>query len=182
MGEQQTSGDMSGPRAEKECPFCCERIDARARRCPYCRMQQTRWAIVLHPGFLAAAFAALIVGVACILAGVGLPLLRGLSGPVSAPPGLSVAESRLTVEDGARGPVVVIVGSLRNDGKADWENASLEGTVTDRQGRLVAVLDAGVSAIAAGQWRHFRMEAPALLPPDRYVDHAVRVVCARRSR
>ena len=58
---------MSEPRAEKECPFCCERVDERARRCPHCRTQQTRWAIALHPAFTAAFFLVILVMGAVIL-------------------------------------------------------------------------------------------------------------------
>ena len=174
---------MSEPRAEKECPFCCERVDERARRCPHCRTQQTRWAITLHPAFTAAFFLAFLVMGGVILAVLYISIASpGESSLVPAPAGLRVANSALTLDKGPNGPVAIVAGSISNDGKTDWESVEVEGTVVDKDGRLVDVFDNSVPFMHAGQRKDFRMGGPAYLPPDRYARATVKVLFARKTR
>jgi hypothetical protein len=176
-----TSGEMTEPRAEKECPFCCERIDARARRCPHCRMQQTRWAILLHRGFLVAGLVAILGMFAWLIAAMYSSFPKAGAPPVANPPRLVVTDTRLSVEQGAKGPLAVIAGTLSNKGKTAWYGVDLQGTVTDKDGKLADVLETSVDSLPAGAQRIFRMGGPALLPADRYVNCSVGVASARRS-
>jgi len=172
---------MSEPRAEKECRFCRERIDARARRCPHCRMQQTRWAILLHPGLILAGFLVIVAMFGWMIADMSASFAFGRGAPVARPPGLVVTDTHLGVEEGAKGPVDVITGTVSNDGETSWEDVSLAAVVTDKADDPVEVLETRVDSLPAGEQRTFRMEGPALLPADRYVHHTVRVVSARKG-
>lgn len=171
---------MNEDRETKECRFCREQIDARARRCPHCRMQQTKWAFTFHPAVLAAGWLLLL-----LVLGFWAITVTGWLGSgraVQLPEQLDVVQSQMVFEDAAPDPFVAVVGIIRNTGHVAWRQVQVEVQFFDGEGHLVdTVTDVLFNGhIGSGNERGFRVSGQPYLSRERYASHRVVIRSARR--
>lgn len=174
---------MTQERQTKLCRTCYEPIDQRAKKCPYCRMQQTRWAIAFHPAVVAAAVLVCLLLLAALAFGLMGPLRKGEDfakhqGEVE------VLKSEMLYDALEDHRIVGVVGELKNNSDIPWERVQIEVQFMDQEGRLIdTVTDVLFSGeIRPGATRFFRASQPAYLPKERYASYEVRVTGARDAR
>jgi len=169
---------MSNEQQRRTCSECYEPMDARARVCPHCGRIQWRRA---WPRMLAGFVPVLLLGVT-LMAWGGWMKHRLMSSPN--PEGLAayagqikVTESRMEFGQSSDGPVVLVVGMLRNDSDIAWGNVKLDVRFFDPQGRLidVNVRDYYLSAIRPRGEMAFKLRGPADLPRQSYARYEVSV-------
>ena len=173
---------MDGERTEKPCRYCLEPIDARAKRCPHCRSQQTSWAYVLHP----AVPALLMLLPLVVFAAFGI-FIRQSFGPGK---DFGRYERQLVAvdtqmehgeEDGS--PVIRVSGSLQNNSRIRWEDVETECRFMNAEGRLIDVNnDVHTFTVRPGQSRSFLIIHPPHLPVEDYAGYEVSVRWAKEAK
>ncbi len=135
---------MTETRATKTCGSCFQEIDARALVCPHCRSPQTRRKVWMrrHPvvtGLLVVlGFYALIIPMAMFMEHA----TRSLSPRTDLEPfdgQVSVASSKMVFGQSKDGPVICVIGMLKNDSDLAWKRVELEVQFYDPAGELIDV-------------------------------------------
>lgn len=162
----------------KECPICCEVINARAKKCPHCQHWQSRvHTIVLHPAF------GIVFGMLplSLIYAAGAWLLhravnaesRDFTPHVGE---MTVLESKISFFGNDEEPRVMTVGSLRNDSPYAWSNLELDVKYFDSGSRLIdAASDKTYKTVPAGSELAFAVTSPAHQPVETYASHEVTV-------
>ena len=176
---------MSETRKVKLCPSCYEAMDERARRCPHCLRWQTKSALLFSSGLLWFALIVLTAGILPMLLGrmvmkrlwpaEGYPLYDGQ---------IEVTESQMLFGESKEGPVVFVVGRLRNNSDVTWKDIDVQAVFLDESGSLVNVETAwqyGHHILPRGE-SAFKVRGPADLPRGRYAKHKVAVTGAEDAR
>ena len=174
---------MGEQRATMECRFCRDAIDARAERCPHCRMPQTKWAFSFHPASVLVLEVLLFATLAALMFGVTRPFRKGADFTRYRDL-LTVFDTHMIQGETAGGPTLGVAGWLRNGSSVTWEDVALEVQFFDRDGTLVDVATTGTG----GNWvepngeRAFRAECEQYLPVERYASFKVFVRSAKEAR
>jgi len=176
---------MSETKKTKLCRTCYEEIDERARRCPHCLAWQTTRAFLFGSQFLwlpVLVLAAWFMPVLMARALVG-PFFR--SGTYVVYDGqIEVTESRMLFGDTKDGPVVFVVGRLKNNSDIGWDDIELQAQFFDESHALVNVeaeSHYGRHIMPRGE-SAFKVRGPADLPRERYARYAVMVTGAVDAR
>ena len=172
---------MSDDRPTKSCSECCEPMDAAARFCPHCgHMQwQRNWrrlALSLAPIVF---FMVIMMVWAARWEHAFRP--QGLATYAGQ---IKVAESRMEFGQSPQGPVVLVVGMLKNESDTAWRGMELQARFFDPQGKLidVAVKDSFFSSIQPRGEVAFKLRGPADLPRENYARCEVLVHSAEDAR
>jgi hypothetical protein len=135
---------MTDSRTPKTCLTCFSEIDSRALVCPRCRYPQTPCRAWMKRHFLLTAlFAFLLICAAFISFGFVMefvfpsPITRQNLTPFNGQ--ITVASSRMTFGQSLAGPVVCVVGILKNDSDVAWKGLGLEAQFYDPAGKLLDV-------------------------------------------
>jgi len=176
---------MSEARKVKLCPSCYEAMDERARRCPHCLRWQTKSALLFGSPWLRFL---LLMLLACwfplLVIRAALRPLWPFEGYALYDGQIEVIESQMLFGESKEGPVVFVVGRLRNNSDVTWKDMHVEAVFLDESGSLVNV---------ETQWQYGRHIAPrgesafkvrglADLPRERYAKHKVTVTGAEDAR
>ena len=160
----------------KACPLCCERINAKARKCPHCQhFQNKRTLLAYHPAVAIAPLA--IMMAACLLM-----LTRALDPGESFQAHIQqvhVLHYDMQFGELKNGPTVTVVGTIENDSKIAWKEGVIEVRFYDKDHKLadvkqqrdyMGVLPTGISA--------FKVSMPREFAPEKYVSCEVGVIWA----
>lgn len=173
---------MGAERPERTCRFCYEPIDARAKRCPHCRMQQTRWAWMGHP----VVWMALVLGLLAWLVAMTVSVRRDITNRRTLTPyegQLVVTDSRLEHGGDDDSPVVLVYGELQNNSPVRWKDIETECRFLDAAGQLIDVGNSELMiTVPPGKTRYFLINHSAALPPDSYVSHEISVRWAKEAK
>ena len=177
---------MTDQAPRKTCNVCYSEIDARARTCPHCGHPQTRLAgwLARHPSF-PSALPVLFVVVVMLLFGF---LVRRLfdHGADFRPhrDQIRVISSEVFFEQGDDGPIVYVVGKLKNEGDVPWGDFRLEVQFLDSSGKLFDIARdlADDAPVLPHDEMGSKMKARRDFPEDRYASHQVFVRFARDAR
>ena len=175
---------MDEPRDIKRCRWCRSEIDARAPRCPFCAAAQSSWQWLTYPYAVALAMPlwALIVTAFMTWAFLAMPArLLDTGEPYTEHAGeLRVVESRIEHGRGDGGPLVLLVGRLRNEGRQTWAYPRVNVAFLDGEGALVdarTVLPFD-RQLRPGQEAAFQAVLAPDLAPQRYASNEAEVVWA----
>ena len=118
----------------KQCPQCCELIQAGAKKCPHCLSPQGGWAGLKNPA-LAGLIPMLIV----------LPFLwfsfRSINKPINLfetyrdKVQVVISEMYLSTEDGKN--MVSAIGEIQNNSAVTWKQVKIEADLYDSAGNLI---------------------------------------------
>jgi len=175
---------MDEGKPTKTCRLCYMQIDARAKKCPYCRQWQHLLFLVTLPPQVEYA---VLLGIVAL--SMGTLLLTAYR--IGRPPEdftkhaheLSVAESRMDLWELDGALHLSIVGKLKNDSSLPWQDAELECQFYDAEGRLVDVMQAEHSGtVPARGEAFFSLSLDPDLPREAYAQHKVVLRFARDAR
>ncbi len=175
---------MSDEQRKKLCQFCAMEIPVAARKCPYCRADQHRLAMVVHYVGIGLAFVFLpgIIGVS-----VFLPLwIRHVVGPgrefAEYRNKVHVIESHLEFGQDSCGPTVTVIGRVRNETGIKWHHTRVQVEFYDANGKLIdAEQQYGKVYLPPLGKSEFRVCFRRQFPKLWYASHAVRVVYAEEA-
>jgi hypothetical protein len=135
---QHGGQEMAEERQTKVCKVCYEQIDARAKKCPFCRQYQEPFVFfTLHPALVMWLF---VLPLVALYAFMGLWLYRSFSTgeDFARHEGeLRVISSNMAWAEDESAPAIWVVGELENSGNVPWTDIQIEVQFTDRAGRLV---------------------------------------------
>jgi hypothetical protein len=171
----------------KICKICCMQIPAAAKKCPYCHQWQY-WlsTITFHP-----LFGLVIVGIPFIVLIATFASLqqnlcfRGEPFQKYAKQ-VAVIESKVEFgQDKDKGPVVAVVGVLKNSSSIDWKDIRFQVEFFDPKGKL---FDAGQEhefyspRVPPGEQIAFKITFPRQFPEKEYASHKIRIISATDGR
>ena len=172
---------MDTERGETLCRYCCEPIDPRAKRCPHCRTQQTRWAYLLHP----AVPALLVLSPFVLFAVTGICFHRMFG------PGkdfgryarqLVAVDTRMEHNEEGDSHAIFVSGMLLNDSRVHWEDVEIECRFLDANGNMIDVSnDLHTFAVRAGGSRGFLIRHAPHRPVADYAGCKVNVRWAKEA-
>jgi hypothetical protein len=96
-----------------------------------------------------------------------------------------VVESKLEFGRDQDGPIVAVVGTLRNESAVDWKDVRLQAEFFNAQDALFDVNqenECRCPSLPAGQKIAFKVSFPRQFPEKEYVRHSVRVLSAKDVR
>jgi len=176
---------MSETRKSKLCRMCYEEIDERARRCPHCLRWQTRSAAILSSGLLGWLLGTLlVVGLVALFMHTILKPFRSPDECAVYAGQIQVTESHMLFGESKEGPVVLVVGRLRNNSDVEWESVHLQAEFFDESDSLVNVETEWQYGRHIMPWGEsaFKVRGPADLPRERYATYSVTVTGAEDAR
>mgnify|MGYP000895090205 CR=1 FL=1 len=172
---------MEAERTEKLCRYCYEPLDPRAKRCPHCRIQQTRLAWLLHPAVLALLmFSPLVFMVAT---GAFVHQKFGPGKDFSRYRHQLVAvETRMEPGRKDESTVLLVTGKLENRSRIPWEEIETECRFLDADGKLIDVNnDYHSLSVQPGENRSFAITHFPYLPVADYAACEVEVRWATQA-
>jgi len=176
---------MAEERATKVCRICYEPIDARAWRCPHCLQWQSKGAILRHSQALSVfIFAVLFIAGWVFAVSLLEQTLRGPTDYVVYEGQLQVSDSRMLFGESPKGPVVFVVGMIKNTCGVEWKNIEVQARLKDSEGKLIDVkteVTYSRRVMPHGEMA-FKAEGPVELPKERYAGYEVSVVSAEDGR
>lgn len=128
---------MSDDHPSKACSECFEPMDARARCCPHCgrgqwRRTWPRFAVGFVPILVL-----MVIWMVIWMVWVGRMERVFSPQPLPAYAGqIKVAESRLEFGQSPEGPVVLVVGMLKNESDTAWQQIEMQAQVLRPEGRV----------------------------------------------
>jgi hypothetical protein len=160
-------------------------IPNQAKKCPYCHHWQYRWStIVFNPLF----------GIVFLVVFIILPMsylqskiyetfnsreqFRGFTNQIS------IVDTKMEFGEDQSGPVVIIIGKMKNDSPVDWKDVRLHVDFYNGIGELI---DTGQQEsynwrLPAGDETSFKMSLQRQLPEKEYSTYKVRVISAVDAR
>jgi hypothetical protein len=170
----------------KICPLCCERINLKARKCPHCQHFQNKWVLMAYHPAVAIAPMTLVLIVSFFL------LIRAIS------PGEDFESHRAQIHvvqsamqfgehpgtQSLSGPIVAVVGTVRNDSGITWKDAIIEVKFFDKDHNLIDAKQQRdySEVVLPGQTCAFKVSMSRDFSADKYVSYEVNVVSARDGR
>jgi len=129
---------MTEERHTKVCRFCYEQIDARAKKCPFCRQYQEPLVfLTLHPTLV---MWLMLLPLAALWGGMLFLTYRALSrgeGFAKHQGELRVISSSMAWLEDESAPAIQVTGELENLGSVPWKEVQIEVQFTDSSGHLV---------------------------------------------
>jgi len=172
-------------RLTKTCKTCFEQIDERARKCPHCRTLQGKaqgW-IVRHPFIFALlCFLPFVLLIALNKYITPNILLRREPQPYTGQ--IKVVASELAFGESKDGPVVCVIGRLRNDSNIPWSSIDLDAQFLDGNGKVVDVAQDRtyhymlVDVLPYGECG-FKIRGPRDFPKEKYASVKIDVTYAK---
>ncbi len=176
---------MSEEHAMKTCPMCCMEIPSKAKKCPYCRHWQHRlWTVMNHPGIVVLfCFLPLAAAYAAMLMVLGQPF-REWERFSAYSDQITITESKLEFGEGQCGPVVAIVGKLKNLSPVDWKDVRFHVDFYNPKGDFfdTGQQEAFTYRLLAGQETGFKVSLRREFPEKEYASYKARVISALDSR
>jgi hypothetical protein len=168
---------MSDEHRTRICSHCYEPMDAHARFCPHCGLVQWRNA------WLRAAAVAVPMLLVCVVAMVWCTRLQRRLEAATHPgqPAytgqIKVTESRMEFGQSPDGPVVLVVGMMKNESDIAWNELNLDVAFYDQRGKLIDVdaKDFSVATIQPHGELAFKLRGPSDLPRETYARYEVTV-------
>ncbi|MDY7011505.1 MAG: hypothetical protein SVV80_12255 [Planctomycetota bacterium] len=180
-------------RKTKTCAMCFEEIDERARKCPHCRSLQagiSAW-LSRNP---AAILLIVLIGVLFLFGGRGLwgsflnsqlvPTgqndLRTFKGEVK------VVSSKMVFGKSEEGPVVCVIGQIKNESEIAWKDLQIVAQFFDQSGELIDVAIGPEYYFASEILPHgegaFKVRVIADFPKETYASYKINVRSATDVR
>jgi hypothetical protein len=171
----------------KPCRMCRQPMAVEARKCPFCRHWQGRFAAFLHGPLAFVLFIVVLMGVLMVVvsrlqtsvndafSGKGQPFCEYADR-------VTVIESAIRFGQDEHGALVAVVGKIKNESPLDWKEAHLQVCFYDPNGALI---DAGQEEkcrspfLPAGQEVGFSISFPRAYPESQYARQMVRVISAK---
>jgi len=176
---------MSNEQQTKTCSECCEPMNARAHVCPHCGRLQWRNA---WPRMMIGFVPVLAI---CVAAMVWSQRIAHRFESGANPQGLEtyagqikVTDSRMEFGQSPEGPVVLVVGMMKNDSDIPWEDVAVVAQFYDPQGRRIDVSydRQYLACILPHGEMAFKLRAHADLPRESYARYEVSVPFAEDTR
>ncbi len=173
---------MAGERETKLCRFCYEETDARAKRCPHCRMHQTRWAWSFHPAAIVLVLALCLVLYAATVLSLMAAFRKGKDF-AEYQDQLEILRPEMVYEEEGERSVIGVIGQIKNNSDIPWDEIQMEAQFRDQDDQLVDVLSDTlfVGELRPGSVRFFRLWGYAYLPEGRYASYEVRVTGSKEA-
>lgn len=181
-------------RKTKTCAMCFEEIDERARKCSHCRGPQVgiyAW-LSRNP---AAILLIVLIGTLLLFGGMELwgsflksrllitnpDDLRTFRGEVK------VVSSKMVFGKSKEGPVVCVIGQIKNESEIAWKDLQIEAQFFGQSGELIDVAVGKLQYwFASGILPHgegaFKVRAVADFPKETYVSYKIHVRNATDAR
>ena len=158
-------------------------IPAGARKCPYCRVAQSRLSLAAcHPAFAAAWLCLAIVLFGGVIALVG-GWARGRDFEACKDQ-VVVTESRVVCRETKSGAEVVVAGTITNRSRVSWTAVWFHADFADAAGRRTDVGQAAESPLClpAGAATPFEISFRREFAETNYARHTIRVSAAKSVR
>ena len=176
---------MAEERTTKICRICYEPMDERARRCPRCLQWQSKSAFFRCSPAVSVSIAAVVLMTAWVLmVSLFTRALRGPTDYVLYEGQLQVSDSRMLFGESPKGPVVFVVGMIKNTSAVEWKSIEVQARLKDAEGKLIDVKTESTYSrrIMPHGEMAFKAVGPAELPKERYAAYEVSVVSAADAR
>jgi len=173
----------------KTCKTCCMEIPAGAKKCPYCHHWQHPPATFMsHPLFVMSLFLLFFVVPFFVFSALTAASFRhtfGSGEPFRNYAGqITVAETKPAFGHDQFGPVVVVIGKMKNSSPVEWKDVRFQVDFFNHKGEL---MDTGQQETYAwrvpeGEEAAFKVSFTRQFPEKEYVSHKVRVISATDGR
>ena len=161
--------------------MCCQEIDGRAKKCPYCQHWQSTLPIFLYRPIAVA----IPLTIFLLLFGVMMQKIFNQGEPYEPHKAeLTIAHSEMKFGTTQCGPTVVILGTIANSGDYGWKDVNVEVRFKDKDGKMSD----------GGQDRQYSMVIPPHgdavfkasmkqeFPADQYTDYTIEILSAKDRR
>jgi len=167
----------------KTCKMCRMGIPAEAKKCPYCLHWQYRLTMIMfHPAF-GVVFGLIPIMAIFIVFMVSLNTIFSKGEPFQNYAGqIAIVESKMEFGQEQSGPIVAVVGKIKNASSVDWKDLCIQVEFFDDKNSLI---DADQQSeyrspkLPAGQEIGFKISFPRPFPEKKYVRYNVRVISAK---
>jgi hypothetical protein len=169
---------------KKTCKMCCQEIDAKAKKCPFCHHWQSRavgWCY--HP-----LVTILPIGVMFVTAGAMIQSTFNSGEPFeSHRDELVIKESAMkfgTQSNCCNGATVDVLGTLKNTSRFSWKDINVEARFYGEHGKL---MDGGQKLqysleVPAGSEAVFKVSLRRDFPQEAYKTHTIKILSAKDNR
>jgi hypothetical protein len=167
----------------KECPSCCEQINARAIRCPRCHSWQSKWRFDQSNIKHQVIFLALIFGFMAIV-------FSSLFGSIFNPKDFSESKSLLEIKNSKVsystkdcGPSITVICTISNNSDIAWKDFNFEAQFYNENNDLIdTVSDQNYDLLLlANDESTFKITGSADKPEALYHHHKVIIKDAREN-
>jgi hypothetical protein len=161
-------------------------IPAKAKKCPFCHHWQHWLSLtVVHPAF-GFVFFAIPLMIFYILITVWFHNQFSKGEPFQKYAGqITVVESKIEFGQDHNGPVVAVVGKIKNTSPVDWKEVRIHAEFFNAKDALIDVdqqSEYQSPSLPAGQEIGFKVYFPRQFPEKEYVRHKIRVISAKDAR
>ncbi len=163
------------------CKMCCQEIDTRARKCPFCHQWQNKIStFLLNPRFS---------GLLVIIGFLSIPYY--LSNRFDSGENfqqylgqIEISESEMKFGENSCGPSIVILGKVMNRSKFSWKDVRFELKFFDKDGKLIdADQEEDYSLILTPEEESlFKVSLKIDFPVEQYVSYEIRILSAKDER
>jgi RNA polymerase subunit RPABC4/transcription elongation factor Spt4 len=174
---------MSEQTAMKTCRMCAMEIPAKAKKCPYCHHWQNWYRIFAPNKSLMAGLIIVILVLICFQIVMNKMFDRG-RGFAPYRSQISLLDTEMVFGDGQCGPIIAIMGRIKNDSDVVWRDVQYEVEFHDAAGKMVDTVQGGQysSVVQAHQIHPFKFSSEREFPKESYVSFQIRVLTARDAK
>jgi len=169
----------------RTCRTCCKEIAFEAKKCPFCQHWQGRFSALMHHPLFSMLFIVVPMGVLYALSLVVQHDIFLKGEPFHDHAGqVTVVESKIEFGEDQHGPIVAVVGRIKNSSPVDWKESHLQVVFFNSKGELI---DAGQENeyrspfLPTEQEVAFKVSFPRQFPESEYASHKVGVISAKDS-
>ena len=164
--------------ARKTCKMCCQEIDGRAKKCPFCH----HWQHPLLTLGYSPATAVVPIGLFVILFGFMMTRVFNQGEPFEPHQAeLTVTQSEMKFGETECGPTVVILGTLSNSGDRGWKDVNAEVKFMDKTGKMIDGDQERqyFAEILPHSETVFKVSMKREFPANQYANYTITIVSAR---
>ena len=168
----------------KTCGMCGMGIPAAARKCPYCLHWQ-RWLSWQNPAILVLSFLVpLLVLYGIMMQSVLGRMVREWEPFQKHSQEIIIVEDKMAFGEDQCGPMVIIVGRVKNATQVDWKDVRFQVEFLNPKGQFfdTGQQQAFTYRLPAGQVTPFKISFRRQFPEEQYASHKVTIISAVDSR
>lgn len=165
----------------KLCKMCYQKIDLRARKCPFCHHWQNRIdSVLFHPAIAVLPFAFVFIIVPL--------MMRSMFDPGESfdkyKDQVKITNSQMVFGQTDCGQNLVILGTFKNNSDVSWKDIQLEARFFDHEGRLI---DTGQKneyfyILQENSEAPFKFSMKKEFPTEKYVTYSISVLNAKDAK
>jgi hypothetical protein len=162
----------------KKCRMCQKDVDPKAKKCPHCRSLQSK---IFNPIAIAVVLGITYFVFMGLIFNDIMDTMNGGNIYDDYPNALSITESELKfTKSEEQGPLVTIIGKIKNSSDVNWERLNLQATCFNEDGEIIDVKQERDYdwLVPKNKEIPFKISFPRTIEENEYAEHRVVVISA----